>query len=223
MNILAKIHSISVGGEINSLKASELYEMLDVKSKFNTWIQRRINKNSFVENFDYIKQEIKTDGRPFTEYYVTLDMAKHLCMMENNEIGMTARKYFIKIEKEHREQAQPTLQINNLTNKISLMQGIIDDLMEKNSTLQLAPPKEKNIEFYRKELEDHKRIIDEKDELISHFSLMAGTQVQKTVNLKNVPKIIKKHRGQYLDAPKLYLSLSNLIEELEREIREKVA
>ena len=95
MNILVGIHSNNIGKETNSLKASELHDILKVKSNFSTWIQKRISKNSFIENFDYIKQEVKTNGRPFIEYYITLDMAKHLSMLENNEVGMEARKYFI--------------------------------------------------------------------------------------------------------------------------------
>ena len=38
-------------------------------------------------------------GRPSQEYYITLDMAKQLAMVENNEKGMQVRKYFIECEK----------------------------------------------------------------------------------------------------------------------------
>ena len=32
------------------------------------------------------------------EYYLTIDMAKELCMVENNDIGRKIRKYFIEVE-----------------------------------------------------------------------------------------------------------------------------
>lgn len=38
-------------------------------------------------------------GRPTVEYALTLDMAKQLCMVENNKKGRIARKYFIECEK----------------------------------------------------------------------------------------------------------------------------
>ncbi|EOV7248369.1 antA/AntB antirepressor family protein, partial [Campylobacter coli] len=54
---------------------------------------------NFIENQDYIIELVYTKGRPRKEYYVTLDMAKELCMVENNEKGRQARRYFIECEK----------------------------------------------------------------------------------------------------------------------------
>ena len=33
-------------------------------------------------------------------YYLTIDMSKELCMVENNETGRKIRKYFIEVEKD---------------------------------------------------------------------------------------------------------------------------
>lgn len=45
------------------------------------------------------KSSKSNGGRPSTEYYLTLDTAKQLAMVQNNSIGRVARKYFIYIEK----------------------------------------------------------------------------------------------------------------------------
>ncbi|HAA1512567.1 antirepressor [Campylobacter coli] len=76
-----------------------LFYFLEIDTKFADWINRRINHYNFIENQDYIIKEVFTGRRPRKEYYVTLDMAKELCMVENNEKGRQARRYFIECEK----------------------------------------------------------------------------------------------------------------------------
>ena len=57
---------------------------------FATWIRDRISKYEFVENTDYIMLpktgELENKGlQGKIEYFVTLDMAKELSMVERNE------------------------------------------------------------------------------------------------------------------------------------------
>lgn len=80
--------------------AETLFKFLVVNSKFADWIKNRITQYGFIENQDYVIQVAYTKGRPRKEYFVTLDMAKELCMVENNDKGKEARRYFIKCEKE---------------------------------------------------------------------------------------------------------------------------
>lgn len=91
--------------ELNSVNARDIHNYLQVNSKFADWIKRAISKYDFKENIDYtvLKNEKKlNDGvcRPFTDYIVTMDMAKELAMLENNPKGKETRKYFINCEKE---------------------------------------------------------------------------------------------------------------------------
>ncbi|HEC1889522.1 TPA: antA/AntB antirepressor family protein [Campylobacter jejuni] len=76
-----------------------LFYFLEIDTKFADWIKNRISHYNFIENQDYIIELVYTKGRPRKEYYVTLDMAKELCMVENNEKGRQARRYFIECEK----------------------------------------------------------------------------------------------------------------------------
>lgn len=91
-----------------SVNARELHQKLGSKQQFANWIRNRIEKYGFVENQDFcsfnkvIKRE--NGATTVTEYALSLDMAKELCMVENNEKGRMIRKYFIEVEKKARTQ-----------------------------------------------------------------------------------------------------------------------
>ena len=86
--------------ELNSVNARDIHNYLQVKTRFNDWINRAITKYDFKENIDFYSFLSKTSGRPEKEYIVTMDMAKELAMLENNPKGRETRKYFINCEKE---------------------------------------------------------------------------------------------------------------------------
>lgn len=82
------------------VSARELHEFLEVKSRFNDWIENRIEKYDFVENSDYTKLLVECiRGQNKYDYIITLAMSKELSMVENNEKGKLARKYFIECER----------------------------------------------------------------------------------------------------------------------------
>lgn len=81
-----------------------LHKELEVASYHADWIRRRIDGYGFEEGSDYFISKMsksKKMGRPTINYLITLDMCKELCMLENNEKGKQARKYFIEIEKDY--------------------------------------------------------------------------------------------------------------------------
>lgn len=89
----------------NLVSAKELHGELKVKSKFADWIKNRITKYGFVENEDYTTlSKILENGGKEKDYIITTDMAKELCMVENNEEGRIIRKYFIQCEKNLKNQ-----------------------------------------------------------------------------------------------------------------------
>ena len=86
------------------VNARELWENLHVGRDFATWIKDRIERYGFIEGTDFSPiQRKSTGGRPATEYFLTMDMAKEIAMVENNEIGRMIRKYLIEVEKRYRE------------------------------------------------------------------------------------------------------------------------
>lgn len=89
------------------INARELHQLLENKRKFADWIKQRIEQYGFIENSEYMSFsqfcEKPKGGRPVNEYYITINMAKELCMVENNEIGKKLRRYFIETEKRYRQ------------------------------------------------------------------------------------------------------------------------
>lgn len=85
-----------------AVSARELHAFLESKQQFADWIKNRIEKYGFVENqdFEVFHNFMKNPdgGRPLTEYALSIDMAKELSMLENNEKGKQARRYFIACE-----------------------------------------------------------------------------------------------------------------------------
>ena len=106
---------------IQAVNARELHAFLQNRDHFATWIRDRIAQYDFVENQDFVTfSENSEKGRPRLEYALTLDMAKELSMVERNEQGKQARRYFIECEKRLKEQTatQPAQPIGEIEDKL---------------------------------------------------------------------------------------------------------
>ena len=101
MNNLIPISSRTFHGKPTpAISAKDLCTFLCVSARFDMWISRRIKEYGFIDGEDYLTQKTNTAGRPRTDYYLSLDMAKELAMVERNDKGRQARRYFIDCEKE---------------------------------------------------------------------------------------------------------------------------
>lgn len=89
------------------INARELHCVLQNKRQFADWIKQRIKKYEFIENTDFVKHHnfviVGNLKRPQIDYYLSIDMAKELCMIENNQIGRKIRLYFIETEKHYKQ------------------------------------------------------------------------------------------------------------------------
>lgn len=112
MNTLPAITIQSIGGDpVQGVDARELHRYLQSRQDFSTWVKSRIKEYEFSEGTDFVsfhkKMERATGGTTRREYAITLDMAKELSMVERNEQGKKARRYFIRKEKEANSQTTP--------------------------------------------------------------------------------------------------------------------
>lgn len=104
MSNIIKIEPRAIGASsVQTCNARDLHDFLEVGRDFTTWVKDRIEQYGFEKGRDF---EVFTDsgenpsgGRPAKEYAITLDMAKELAMVERNEKGKQARRYFIECER----------------------------------------------------------------------------------------------------------------------------
>lgn len=120
-------NSQPIGAEINSADARELHSFLNSERQYANWIQDRITQYGFIENQDFVIKITYTGRRPRKEYFVTLDMAKELCMVENNDKGKEARQYFIKCEKELQ-----AIKFEAYINKIAELDAVLIDKTKRH-------------------------------------------------------------------------------------------
>lgn len=158
---ISKLIPIDESNGKRVVNARDLHRFLGSKQEFANWIKSRIEKYGFIENQDYSSFDnvIKraTGATVRKEYALSIDMAKELSMIENNDKGREARQYFLECEKSVKKrltniqmfalQAQINLDIENrmnaqqaqLDNIQSDIQAMKDERKENTDKLLAAP------------------------------------------------------------------------------------
>lgn len=97
MNELIKINS-----ENQTVSARELHEYLETTERFKPWIERYLDSFTNGEDWTYESSFAYVGNgaeRQIDDYRLSIDMAKHICLMSRTEKGKQCRQYLIEIEK----------------------------------------------------------------------------------------------------------------------------
>lgn len=91
---------ININMDTQTVSARELYQKLNIGTRFNDWFPR-MTEYGFVEGTDFYSKMSKTEngGRPSTDYEISVDMAKQICMIQRTPEGKVVRQYLIDLEK----------------------------------------------------------------------------------------------------------------------------
>lgn len=97
--------SINYDGEQPTVSARQLHKSLEISKRFSAWFET--NSQGFIENEDYTSvltgTEVQNNGgvqiRELQDYSLSVDMAKHICLMSRTEKGKECRQYLIDLEK----------------------------------------------------------------------------------------------------------------------------
>lgn len=131
MQELITFHNVEFdGSEQRTVNARDLHAALQIKSNFRDWIRNRISDFGFIENQDFVTvaKNLANGGRS-KEYFISINMAKELCMVERNELGRMWRAHFIKCEKDLMEtKRQQSLAVPDYSNlsKIQILEMAIE-------------------------------------------------------------------------------------------------
>ena len=97
---------INIDMENQTVSARELHEKLNIGTAFKDWFPR-MAEYGFVEGTDFnmLKIErVQMEGsrevrREVTDYNISVDMAKQICMIQRTPEGKAVRQYLIDLEK----------------------------------------------------------------------------------------------------------------------------
>lgn len=97
MNDLIKIDS-----DTQTVSARELYKELEINKRFSSWFET--NSTGFMEGEDFtsvLSGTVVNNGahREIQDYNLSVDMAKHICLMNRSDKGRKVRQYLIDLEK----------------------------------------------------------------------------------------------------------------------------
>ena len=164
-NTLIPVFESTINEElVQTVNARELHSFLESKQDFSTWIKARIDHYGFVENQDFTRfhRKMEANNATIIEYHISIDMAKEVSMVERNDKGKEARRYFIACEKK--------------LNDISSLSPA--ELLVRQSQMLLSVEKEQRRQAEEmKLLTDRQRITEVKIEDFAngaeHFSITA--------------------------------------------------
>lgn len=94
---------INYSGEEPTVSARDLHAGLEITDRFSRWFER-MSAYSFAEGNDFTSVKTSTlvnNGaeREITDYQISVDMAKQICMIQRSEKGRQYRQYFLDLEK----------------------------------------------------------------------------------------------------------------------------
>lgn len=126
---------ISAGRSVDAVNARDLWVFVDSKQQFADWIKNRISQWKFLEGTDFTVHKFMNGRSSVIDYYISVEMAKELGMLEDNDQGRQIRRWFISREEKLRtvESAGITLDVNNPTSVLQIAGALAQKLADEQA------------------------------------------------------------------------------------------
>lgn len=172
-----------------TVSARELHEKLNIGTKFTTWFER-MKEYGFSEGNEFFPKRGETSeqgGRPQTDFQISVDMAKQICMIQRSPEGKMIRQYFIDLEKAWNTPEQIMARALKMANKS------IDSLKERCA-------------FLGGQIVEQQKVISELqpkanyvDTILQSKSLVLTTQIAKDYGMsaRKFNRILNELKIQY--------------------------
>ncbi|WP_375678013.1 antA/AntB antirepressor family protein [Bartonella sp. AP72JLCBS] len=228
MNTLIEIKEQAIDKEIvQTVNARDLHAFLEAKRDFSNWIKDRITRYNFIEGQDFIKtQDLRSPNLASAKsraviainYYLTLDRAKELSMLENNQKGREARLYFIECEKRVKQVVTPQIDYSSPKAMIGFLNYLQGQIDQKDTIIEDLTPKAMALESLQRHnglfsLTEAAKILEMQPKQFILFLQKKGWVYRRAAggNLLPYQDRIQK---QLMDCPTITLQTANGIEKV---------
>jgi len=95
-----------------------LHEKLGIQKRFSAWWADQIERLNLKENYDYCTSRYtNANNQDFEDCIVSIDIAKHICMISGGEKAHSIREYFIQVERAWNSPEQVMARAIQIANK----------------------------------------------------------------------------------------------------------
>lgn len=188
-----EVIKINYETEQPTVSARDLHEQLNIGKRFSAWFET--NSKGFIDGEDFtsvlIGTEVRNNGgvqmRELQDYNLSIDMAKHICLMSRTEKGKECRQYFIDLEKAWNTPEQI------FARALKMADDTIDSLKSRCQFLG------GQVVEQQKMIEEMQPKVNYVDHILNSKSLVVTTQIAKDYGMsaKSFNKMLKDMKIQY--------------------------
>lgn len=182
---MENLFPVKYDNEEMKISARELHKALGIERRFSSWFET--NAKGFAENEDYFGAYLKVRGNQYggeqeiRDYLMTVDMAKHICLMSRTDKGKQCRKYLIDLERAWNTPEQVMARALKMADKtIAKLKGdnkkLLEEVNVKDQVIGELRPK-----------------ADYTDKILKNPGLVTITQIAKDYGMSAIEMNRKLH------------------------------